>query len=211
MQRLPTGKYLAANIFLWGVVEMCHAACKNPAQILVCRFFLGIFQCCDLPAMVIIVTMWWKKSEQPIRNSIILALTSSIGNGLISYGFGHVKHSPIAKWKWIFLALGAFTVIYGAIMFFVLPDNPSNCKWLSKREKLVAVERLRDEKLGIDSLSWKWHQAREAVLDWKNWILWLFFISVNIPNGGLISVCDCSILECNHTFADIASSSRRSL
>jgi hypothetical protein len=25
-------------------------------------------------------------------------------------------------------------------------------------------------------------------MDKKNWILWLFFVAINIPNGGLISV-----------------------
>ncbi|GAD95410.1 allantoate permease, putative [Paecilomyces variotii No. 5] len=187
LQRLPTGKYLAVNIFLWGVVEMCHAACTNPAGILICRFFLGLFQCCDLPAMIIIATMWWKKSEQPVRNAMICSVTSSVGNGLISFGFGHLKHSAIAVWKYIFLSVGAFTVLYGAFMFFVLPDSPADAKWLSEREKVVAVERLRDEKLGMENKTWKWSQAYEAVTDWKNWILWFFFISVNIPNGGLIA------------------------
>ncbi|KAJ9295635.1 hypothetical protein DTO217A2_8990 [Paecilomyces variotii] len=131
--------------------------------------------------------MWWKKSEQPVRNAMICSVTSSIGNGLISFGFGHLRHSAIAVWKYIFLSVGAFTVLYGALMFFVLPDSPADAKWLSDREKVVAVERLRDEKLGMENKTWKWSQAYEAVTDWKNWILWFFFISVNIPNGGLIA------------------------
>lgn len=166
---------------------MCHAACTNPASILVCRFLLGLFQCCDLPAMIIIATMWWRKSEQPVRNAMICAVTSSVGNGLISFGFAHVEHSSLAKWKFIFLAVGGFTVLYGALMFFILPDSPADASWLSDREKVVAIERLRDEKLGIENKHWKWGQALEAVMDWKNWILWFFFIAVNIPNGGLIS------------------------
>lgn len=99
LQRFPTCKYLAVNIFLWGVVEMCHAACTNPSSILVCRFLLGLFQCCDLPAMIIIATMWWRKSEQPVRSAMVCAVTSSIGNGLISFGFGHLEHSALPKWN----------------------------------------------------------------------------------------------------------------
>lgn len=56
LQRFPTGKYLAVNITLWGIVELCHAACTNAAGLLVCRFLLGMFQCCDLPAMIIIAS-----------------------------------------------------------------------------------------------------------------------------------------------------------
>ncbi|KAL1961581.1 hypothetical protein VTN77DRAFT_1433 [Rasamsonia byssochlamydoides] len=184
LQWFPTGKYLAVNIFLWGVVEMCHAACTNPASILVCRFLLGLFQCCDLPAMIIIATMWWRKSEQPLRNSMVCAVTSSIGNGLISFGFGHLDHSALPKWKYIFLAVGGFTVLYGALMFFVLPDSPADASWLSEREKVVAIERLRDEKLGIENKHWKREQALEAVTDWKNWILWFFSSRSTSRTGG---------------------------
>ena len=56
LQRFPTGKYLACNIVGWGIVELCHAACTNPAGLLACRFLLGLFQCCDLPAMIIIAS-----------------------------------------------------------------------------------------------------------------------------------------------------------
>ncbi|OAA54078.1 Major facilitator superfamily domain, general substrate transporter [Niveomyces insectorum RCEF 264] len=202
LQRLPTGKYLAVNIICWGIVELCHAACTNAAGLLVCRFFLGLFQCCDLPAMIIIATMWWTKSEQPVRNAVICSVTSSIGNGLISYGFGHLTHSALPKWKYIFIAVGSFTVLFGIIAFIFLPDSPAEARWLSPREKLVAVERLRDEKLGMENKHFKWEQAREAVLDKKNWVLWLFFISVNIPNGGLIAFATIVINELGFTATD---------
>lgn len=64
LQRVPTGKYLAANIVAWGIVEMCHAACTNPAGLLVCRFLLGVFQACDLPAMIIIASLYFLTSLQ---------------------------------------------------------------------------------------------------------------------------------------------------
>jgi ACS family allantoate permease-like MFS transporter len=79
-------------------------------------------------------------------------------------------------------------VLYGILMFFILPDSIADCKWLSDREKVIALERLRHEKLGVENTTFKWYQAREAVMDWKNWFLFSFFIAVNIPNGGLVSV-----------------------
>ena len=70
--------------------------------------------------MVIVLTMWYKRTEQPLRNGAALCITSSIVNGLLWWGFGQVKNSPIASWRYMFLALGAFTVLYGIIMFLVL-------------------------------------------------------------------------------------------
>jgi hypothetical protein len=31
----------------------------------------------------------------------------------------------------------------------VLPDNPMSCRWLTREEKLAAVERLRGDRMGI--------------------------------------------------------------
>jgi len=53
LQKLPVGKYLAANVFCWGVVIACSAATKNFAGLMVVRFLLGIFEACVQPAFII--------------------------------------------------------------------------------------------------------------------------------------------------------------
>jgi hypothetical protein len=60
-----------------------------------------------------------------------------------------------------------------------MPDSPVECKFLSKDEKLIAIERLRMNQQGIGSGVWKWDHVWEALLDPKTW-LWfclLFVIS----------------------------------
>lgn len=60
-----------------------------------------------------------------------------------------------------------------------------NAFFLNDREKYHAVQRLAENKTGITNRQWKWHQAVEAALDPKTWILFFFNIAINIPNGGL--------------------------
>ena len=60
-----------------------------------------------------------------------------------------------------------------------------NAFFLTEREKYHAVQRLAENKTGITNRQWKWDQALEAVIDPKTWILFLFNIAINIPNGGL--------------------------
>jgi ACS family allantoate permease-like MFS transporter len=33
--------------------------------------------------------------------------------------------------------------------------------------------------------SFKWYQVREALMDWKSWVIALFFLCMNVSNGGL--------------------------
>lgn len=89
-------------------------------------------------------------------------------------------------------------------MFFLLPDSPVTAPLLSKRERRIAVERLRENQTGVENKHIKLHQIREAFLDYK---LYFFFalglvckVSIprpsqtwltsaicagNIPNGGI--------------------------
>jgi MFS transporter, ACS family, allantoate permease len=70
------------------------------------------------------------------------------------------------------------------LAFWILPDTPMNAWFLTEEEKYHAVTRLASNKTGIASRVWKWDQALEAVADIKTWLIFLFNISINVPNGG---------------------------
>lgn len=44
LQRLPTAKYFAANVVLWGITTASTAACQTSVHLIVVRVFLGIFE-----------------------------------------------------------------------------------------------------------------------------------------------------------------------
>lgn len=113
-------------------------------------------------------------------NGIALILMS-----VICYGLSAVQHAVLAPWRILFLALGLLTVGTGALYLWYLPDNQSNTKFLSEREKLVAIERIRVNFQGIGNKVWKWYQFREAFRDPRTYLYVLFSLLMNIPNGGI--------------------------
>lgn len=78
-------------------------------------------------------------------------------------------------------------MLWSIIAFIWLPGTPMDAFFLNDREKYHAVRRLAANKTGIVNHTWKWSQAREAVLDPKTWILFFFNIAINVPNGGLLT------------------------
>lgn len=52
-------------------------------------------------------------------------------------------------------------------------------KFLTEEEKLIAVERLRMNNMGISSREWKWEHVREAVLDPKTWIWFCLLTTIS--------------------------------
>ena len=53
------------------------------------------------------------------------------------------------------------------MVFFVLPDTPSNARFLSEHEKLVAVKRVAGNETGIKNKAFNTKQAVLAFYDPK--------------------------------------------
>lgn len=90
----------------------------------------------------------------------------------------------------LFLILGSITTAYSIVLLLVLPDSPAKARFFNTEEKKMALHRTLRNKTGImDEDVFKPKQMVEALLDPQAWLLCLYTLSVNIPNGGITSVC----------------------
>ncbi|KAK1143289.1 hypothetical protein N8T08_006816 [Aspergillus melleus] len=168
MQQFPVGKYLGVNIFLWGFFLMLQAVAKNFTQLAVLRVISGAAEACSDPAFMLITSMWYTRRQQPIRIGIWYTANGAgiaLG-GLLGYGIGQIK-GALASWKYEFLIIGALCSVWGIVIIFFLPDSPVSTRYLTDREKRLAVERLRDNQTGVENKTLKLTQVWEAFLDWK--------------------------------------------
>jgi hypothetical protein len=60
-----------------------------------------------------------------------------------------------------------------------MPDSPMEAKFFSHQQKLIAVERLRMNQMGVTSRVWKWEHVREALLDLKTWFWFSMLMAVS--------------------------------
>ncbi|KAL4875887.1 major facilitator superfamily domain-containing protein [Aspergillus karnatakaensis] len=170
LQRLPSVPYFAFNVLCWGIAEMCMAACTNFTGLFICRFLLGGFEALLIPAVTLIVSMWYRPEEQPKRNSIILNVIAPILNGFVAWVCGYYR-GPFETWKIIFLLLGSLTIVWAVVVYFFLPNNPLDAKWLSKREKYIIIQRKASDNTGVEAKAIKKDQILEAFLDIKTWLI----------------------------------------
>ena len=179
--KLPTGKVLAAAIFLWGSSLSIMAACTNFPSLLGMRFALGSFESLIAPCCVAITQMWWRRSEQTLRVSYWNAmngLTSIIGS-LVTYGLGHANSSVLYHYQTIFMFCGLLTVLYSFLVLWLMPDSPMEAKFLTERERLIATERLRANQMGISTQEWRWDHVWETMIDLKTWCWFFAIISIS--------------------------------
>jgi uncharacterized membrane protein YbaN (DUF454 family) len=90
---------------------------------------------------------------------------------------------------YVFLIFGAFSIAVGIAAAILLPDLPSTAKFLTERERAIAVERVAINRQGVKSSQFKWYQVKQAAVDPKTWLLFIMAIGAQVPNSALTSVC----------------------
>ncbi|KAJ5102998.1 transporter [Penicillium argentinense] len=190
LQRLPLGKYSAFCILMWGLVLSCFAAVKSYSGAIAIRLFLGVFEAAVTPGFALLTSQWYTKREQGSRVNIWFSFNGvgQIVGGLIAYGIavGTRKHgSSIEPWKIIFLVTGLMTIALGFVFLWIIPDNQLNARWLKKKDRVLAVARVRINQQGIGNKHFKLYQVKEALLDPMTWAFFFYALIADIPNGGI--------------------------
>ena len=60
-----------------------------------------------------------------------------------------------------------------------LADSPVDAKFLNDHDKVLAVERLRDNQMGVVSTEWKWDHVVESLLDIKTWCWFALIFTIS--------------------------------
>lgn len=154
LQRLPLGKYSAGCMMLWGIVLACFAGAKNFSGAMAVRFFLGLTESAVTPGFALITSQWYTKAEQGLRTGLWFSFNgvAQIVGGLLAYGIakGTAAHpAALSGWQILFLATGLVTSAVGVVFFFWVPDNQLNARWLSKDDRILALERIRINQQGM--------------------------------------------------------------
>ena len=108
--------------------------------------------------------------------------------GLIAYGIAHRNTAhpfPIAPWKVLFLITGTITTVIGLIFLIIIPDNQLNAWWLSEKDRVLAIERVRVNQQGIGNKHFKASQFKEAMFDPLTWAFAFVALTLAITTGGL--------------------------
>lgn len=183
LQVVPAGKWLGANVVLWGVATACGGAAHDYRSLLVSRIFLGVFEATIGPSLLLISSQYYTKSEQAPRFSLWylgLGLGQIIG-GAVSYGFQHVAPGSayLAGWRIMFITLGCATVIVGLLTLLLLPDTPMHARWLTDGEKVALLKHVSINQTGIQNRRFRIREIFEALADPQIYLLIVAVVSVS--------------------------------
>ena len=149
---------------------------------------LGAVEATVNPGFVLMMSMWYTSPEQPLRLEAYYCTNgiATMFGGLIGYAVGHIT-TGLPKWMYVFLIFGALSIAWGIVSLIVLPDLPSTAKFLTERERQVAVGRVASNRQGVKNHHFQPYQAWQTVRDPKTWILFVMAVGAQVPNAALTS------------------------
>ncbi|KAG9198511.1 hypothetical protein G6514_009875 [Epicoccum nigrum] len=186
LQRLPMAKFLGFCTLGWGVILMTTPACHSFAGMATNRFLLGLLEATVNPGFVLIMSMWYTSAEQPLRLGAYYCTNgiATMFGGLIGYAVGHIK-TGLPRWMYVFLIFGSVSTVMGIVILLFLPDLPTTAKFLTEKQRGIAVDRVSGNRQGVKNKHFKVYQAWQTLYDPKTWILFVMATGAQIPNSAL--------------------------
>lgn len=117
---------------------------------------------------------------------------------LVAYGLLFYTDDRFKPWQIMFLIFGLITISVGICIFLFMPDNPMTSR-LSHEEKILAIERLRENKTGIENKNFKFKQFKEAFRDPQTYLIIVILTASNIPNATVSSFTSIIIKNIGYT------------
>jgi len=133
------------------------------------------------PGALFLLSCFYTRKELALRTAMLYSgsLISGAFAGLIAAGItgGLDGALGLRAWRWLFIILGAVTVVVAFGCIFILPDMPKTTKWLTPNERELASWRL-EEDIGQDDWTGSGDQKffsglTLAIKDVKVWIMML--------------------------------------
>ncbi|KAK3845987.1 MAG: major facilitator superfamily domain-containing protein [Linnemannia gamsii] len=170
LKKVGPRKWISGCMFVWGTLTMLLAACKTAASLYATRFFLGIFEAALFPGAVFVISLFYSRGEQALRNGLFFSTATMAGafGGILAYGIAQMDGvRGLHGWQWIFILEGLPTVLLCFVTIVYLPDYPQTAHFLSQDERDLAVKRLLVDAGPATQEEFSWGQFRSVFVDWK--------------------------------------------
>ncbi|KAL6247440.1 hypothetical protein RBB50_005786 [Rhinocladiella similis] len=188
LARTKPSLFLPSIMIAWGAISVAVKGIHSLGGLIAFRIALGFLEAGFFPGVMLVLSCWYKPSELSKRIALFYTGTILAGafGGLLAGGIidGMDGVGGVRGWKWLFIIEGLGTVVCGFVAYLLLPDYPTNTKWLSEEERKLATTRL----IIREDLDKKMPYKKAILLSIKDGKLWLFMLSLNtILASGTVS------------------------
>jgi sugar phosphate permease len=190
-----------AALIVWGTLAALTGVIRQFWLLALDRFLLGVAESIIFPAMLVLITRWFTRSERSRANTLLM-----LGNPItvlwMSLITGYLIHR--LGWQKTFIVEGLPSVVWAFAWLAIVRDRPSKARWMTSAGSAALERQLAQEELTVPAVgSLREAFARKEVLllcllylCWSlgiyGFILWLPTIirdgaSIGIERTGILS------------------------
>jgi len=186
LHKLGARIWIARILITWGILATLTGLVHSVQQLYAVRFLLGLAEAGYFPGIALYLTYWFRQREQAQAIALFLAgipVTSILGAPVSTFILDHVHWLSISSWRWLLILEGIPAVVGGVLTYFLLPNRPTEARFLAQHEKdwiAAELEREHREKLASHNIS-----AGRALLNRRVWHLGLIGFTLNVGMYGM--------------------------
>ncbi|KAF9268567.1 MFS general substrate transporter [Marasmius fiardii PR-910] len=168
----------------WGAVQLGMAFVKHWGLLTLCRVLLGVFEAGFFPAMVYIISTWYKRHEVQKRLAAfyLMSITISGFSPILAYALSLLNgRGGIHGWSWIFIIEGSVTIALGILGFFLIPDFPDRNTFLSRAQTAFILKRVEEDRGDSKPDEITTQKIFHHLGDWTLWVYGIMFACSTLP------------------------------
>lgn len=185
LEKFGVRRWISCLMVAWGVISCLMIFIRGPISFYAMRFLLGAAEAGFFPGMILYMKRWFPASAR--ARAVAWFMTANPIAGIvgspISGALMGLSGNGLSGWQWMFLIEGMPAIIFGAIVFRTLSDNPHEATWLKDHERAWLLEKLaqeRESESGLPRASvWR------VLFSPRIWLLSLVYFGVSTTMYGV--------------------------
>ena len=172
--------WIARILLSWGLVASLTGLVQSVHQLYAARIVLGFAEAGYYPGIVLYLTYWFRQREQARVLSLFLtgfAVNSVLGAPVSGFILQHGHWLGVASWRWLFILEGLPAIALGFFTYLVLPNRPSEAKFLTREEQDWLQAELGREDAQKPTGR---HSAVDGIANFRVWHLALIYFGMMI-------------------------------
>ncbi|HEY4078333.1 MAG TPA: MFS transporter [Rhizomicrobium sp.] len=145
-QNRSVKRLIFVGLIAWGALASAMGLISDIRLLYIVRFLLGIVESAVLPALLILQSRWFTRTERARANALLVLgnpttlLWMSVLSGYLAASLG---------WRMMFVIEGLPPIIWAFVWWRLVSDRPAEAKWLTGAERDALEAKLVEEQRAI--------------------------------------------------------------
>ena len=168
LERFGARKWIARIMFTWGLLSGAMAFVVGENSFYLLRALLGVAEAGFFPGIIFYLTLWFPAVYRARIIGYFMAaipLSTVIGAPMSGLLLGLDGLMGIKGWQWLFIVEAVPALVLSVVVYFYLPDRPTDATWLTAEERGWLIGRLEEERRRRESV--RHYKVTEALVNPK--------------------------------------------